>query len=158
MLGSRESGLDRYQCRVSLSSILTHLSLVGTLTAGDLKTSVDDHAPPAIFTILSKLNCGSPALSLLGPSSGNGFGIGNVIKEGGISIQDGVRSLLPMSGSRCASMRHLQACRILDTLQDTCMMTNGYYSSSCSDQHPASPLNIWGLKDGKAYQWGRYFF
>uniref|UniRef100_A0A8H7Y459 Choline/carnitine acyltransferase domain-containing protein n=1 Tax=Psilocybe cubensis TaxID=181762 RepID=A0A8H7Y459_PSICU len=70
---------------------------------------------PAIFTdhgwallgtsILSTSNCGNPALRLFGfgPVAAEGYGIGYIIKEDGISI--------------CASSKHLQTRRFLDTLQ-----------------------------------------
>ncbi|KAF9076322.1 acyltransferase ChoActase/COT/CPT [Rhodocollybia butyracea] len=70
---------------------------------------------PAIFSdpgwallntsILSTSNCGNPALRLFGfgPVAAAGFGIGYIIKEDGLSI--------------CASSKHLQTRRLLDTLQ-----------------------------------------
>lgn len=70
---------------------------------------------PAIFTdpgwsvintsILSTSNCGNPALRLFGfgPVAEDGFGIGYIIKDDGISV--------------CASSKHLQTRRYLDTLQ-----------------------------------------
>lgn len=90
---------------------------------GDLNPSPDDPAPrpasanklPAIFTdpgyttlstsIISTSNCGNPALRLFGfgPVAADGYGIGYIIKEDGISI--------------CASSKHLQTRRFLDTLQ-----------------------------------------
>ncbi|KIK54537.1 hypothetical protein GYMLUDRAFT_48663 [Collybiopsis luxurians FD-317 M1] len=72
-------------------------------------------ALPAIFadpgwmllntSILSTSNCGNPALRLFGfgPVAANGFGIGYIIKDDGLSI--------------CASSKHLQTRRFLDTLQ-----------------------------------------
>ncbi|KAF9528240.1 carnitine acetyl transferase [Crepidotus variabilis] len=72
---------------------------------------------PEIFTdqgwatlgtsILSTSNCGNPALRLFGfgPVAADGYGLGYIIKEDGISI--------------CASSKHLQTRRFLDTL-------NGY--------------------------------
>ncbi|KAI0464720.1 hypothetical protein LJB42_002343 [Komagataella kurtzmanii] len=58
-------------------------------------------------TILSTSNCGNPSLKLFGfgPVSPNGFGLGYIIKENSISI--------------CASSKHRQTDRFLDTL-------NGY--------------------------------
>ncbi|KAK7458880.1 carnitine O-acetyltransferase yat1 [Stygiomarasmius scandens] len=70
---------------------------------------------PAIFrdpgwellntSILSTSNCGNPALRLFGfgPVAADGYGIGYIIKEDGISV--------------CASSKHLQTRRFLDTLQ-----------------------------------------
>jgi carnitine O-acetyltransferase len=71
---------------------------------------------PSIFTdhgwsvlntsILSTSNCGNPALRLFGfgPVAAYGYGIGYIIKEEGISV--------------CASSKHLQTRRFLDTLQN----------------------------------------
>lgn len=90
---------------------------------GELNPSAEDPAPrpaaasklPAIFTdpgyatlstsILSTSNCGNPALRLFGfgPVAADGYGIGYIIKEDGISV--------------CASSKHLQTRRFLDTLQ-----------------------------------------
>lgn len=56
-------------------------------------------------TILSTSNCGNPSLRQFGfgPVSGDGFGIGYIIKDEGISI--------------CASSRHRQTKRFVDTLE-----------------------------------------
>ncbi|TFY61886.1 hypothetical protein EVJ58_g4233 [Rhodofomes roseus] len=70
---------------------------------------------PAIFgdagwralgtSILSTSNCGNPALRLFGfgPVAADGYGIGYIIKDEGISV--------------CASSKHLQTRRFLDTLE-----------------------------------------
>ncbi|KAF8475645.1 carnitine acetyl transferase [Kalaharituber pfeilii] len=70
---------------------------------------------PAIFqdpawdrlntTILSTSNCGNPSLRLFGfgPTSADGFGLGYIIKDESISI--------------CASSKHRQTKRYIDTLQ-----------------------------------------
>jgi carnitine O-acetyltransferase len=70
---------------------------------------------PAIFadagfdkinaTILSTSNCGNPSLRHFGfgPTSGSGFGIGYIIKEGSVSI--------------CASSKHRQTRRYIDALE-----------------------------------------
>ena len=70
---------------------------------------------PSIFTdpgynqlgtsVLSTSNCGNPALRLFGfgPVTPEGYGIGYIIKEEGISI--------------CMSSKHLQTRRLLSTLQ-----------------------------------------
>jgi carnitine O-acetyltransferase len=70
---------------------------------------------PAIFndpgynllgtSVLSTSNCGNPALRLFGfgPVTPEGYGIGYIIKEEGISI--------------CMSSKHLQTRRLLSTLQ-----------------------------------------
>ncbi|KAI0057062.1 acyltransferase ChoActase/COT/CPT [Artomyces pyxidatus] len=95
------------------------------LNEGTLDPSPDSRPPsppygaknalPDIFTdpgwgtlgtsILSTSNCGNPALRLFGfgPVAADGFGIGYIIKDDGISV--------------CASSKHLQTRRFLDTLQ-----------------------------------------
>lgn len=57
-------------------------------------------------TILSTSNCGNPALRHFGfgPTSGEGFGIGYIIKEGTISI--------------CASSKHRQTKRFIDAMEN----------------------------------------
>lgn len=56
-------------------------------------------------TILSTSNCGNPCLRQFGfgPTSGDGFGIGYIIKDDGISI--------------CVSSKHRQTARFVDTLE-----------------------------------------
>ena len=56
-------------------------------------------------TIISTSNCGNPALRHFGfgPSSGDGFGIGYIIKDDSVSI--------------CASSKHRQTKRFIDTLE-----------------------------------------
>ncbi|KFY09910.1 hypothetical protein V492_05294 [Pseudogymnoascus sp. VKM F-4246] len=73
------------------------------------------HALPSLFadhgwdrlnsTILSTSNCGNPSLRHFGfgPTSGDGFGIGYIIKDEGISI--------------CASSKHRQTKRFVDALE-----------------------------------------
>lgn len=73
------------------------------------------HSMPALFadsgwdklntTILSTSNCGNPSLRHFGfgPTSGDGFGIGYIIKDGSISI--------------CASSKHRQTSRFVDSLE-----------------------------------------
>ncbi|KAI0369642.1 acyltransferase ChoActase/COT/CPT [Pilatotrama ljubarskyi] len=89
------------------------LSPTSTTSSG----SNGHHKPPlpAIFTdngwhilnrsILSTSNCGNPALRLFGfgPVAADGYGIGYIIKDEGISV--------------CASSKHLQTRRFLDTLK-----------------------------------------
>ena len=85
---------------------------------GDSNTSRsrdNSHHLPLIFadsgwdkinqTILSTSNCGNPSLRQFGfgPVSGDGFGIGYIIKDEGISI--------------CVSSRHRQTKRFVDTLE-----------------------------------------
>ena len=87
---------------------------------------------PSLFTdpgyshlstsILSTSNCGNPALRLFGfgPVAADGYGIGYIIKEDGISMYvlsfmcDDFLIFLSYS---CASSKHLQTRRFLDTLQ-----------------------------------------
>jgi carnitine O-acetyltransferase len=56
-------------------------------------------------SILSTSNCGNPALRLFGfgPTAADGYGIGYIIKDDGLSV--------------CAASKHLQTRRFLDTLQ-----------------------------------------
>lgn len=73
------------------------------------------HSMPALFadagwdklntTILSTSNCGNPSLRQFGfgPTSGDGFGIGYIIKDGSISI--------------CASSKHRQTARFIESLE-----------------------------------------
>lgn len=73
------------------------------------------HPMPAIFqdagydklnnTILSTSNCGNPSLRHFGfgPTSGDGFGIGYIIKDGSISI--------------CASSKHRQTRRFVEAIE-----------------------------------------
>ncbi|KAH8824225.1 acyltransferase ChoActase/COT/CPT [Flagelloscypha sp. PMI_526] len=81
----------------------------------ETKTGSKAHSLPPIFSdpgwetlstsILSTSNCGNPALRLFGfgPVAADGYGIGYIIKEDGLSF--------------CASSKHLQTRRFLDTLQ-----------------------------------------
>ncbi|KAI0602267.1 choline/Carnitine O-acyltransferase [Biscogniauxia sp. FL1348] len=74
-----------------------------------------DHPVPQIFadggwdklnnTILSTSNCGNPSLRQFGfgPTSGDGFGIGYIIKDESINI--------------CVSSKHRQTKRFIDTLE-----------------------------------------
>lgn len=73
------------------------------------------HSMPSLFadsgwdklntTVLSTSNCGNPALRQFGfgPTSGDGFGIGYIIKDGSISI--------------CASSKHRQTKRFIESLE-----------------------------------------
>ncbi|KAI5918813.1 choline/Carnitine O-acyltransferase [Camillea tinctor] len=83
---------------------------------GDSTTSRSrDHPVPQIFadggwdklnnTILSTSNCGNPSLRQFGfgPTSGDGFGIGYIIKDESINI--------------CVSSKHRQTKRFIDTLE-----------------------------------------
>jgi carnitine O-acetyltransferase len=99
-----------------------------------VSTSNQKQTMPNIFTdpgwallstsILSTSNCGNPALRLFGfgPVASDGYGIGYIIKEDGISML--ANSLFEIRSSiaesflcSCASSKHLQTRRFLDTLQ-----------------------------------------
>ncbi|KAK5998025.1 Putative mitochondrial carnitine O-acetyltransferase [Cladobotryum mycophilum] len=81
--------------------------------------SRDTHPLPMIFadsgwdklntTIISTSNCGNPCLRHFGfgPTSGDGFGIGYIIKDEGISI--------------CVSSKHRQTKRFINTLESYLM-------------------------------------
>jgi carnitine O-acetyltransferase len=96
-----------------------HLYALYCLLRRDLeetKTGSKAQSLPAIFTdpgwetistsIISTSNCGNPALRLFGfgPVAADGYGIGYIIKEDGLSF--------------CASSKHLQTRRFLDTLKN----------------------------------------
>ncbi|KAF6758607.1 carnitine acetyl transferase [Ephemerocybe angulata] len=125
---------------------------------GDLNPSPEDPAPrpaapsklPAIFTdpgyatlstsIISTSNCGNPALRLFGfgPVAADGYGIGYIIKEDGISI--------------CASSKHLQTRRFLDTLQSYLLEIQRVLIQlhRAANQRPAPFVDHSGvLRDGK---------
>ncbi|KAH0550988.1 hypothetical protein GP486_007649, partial [Trichoglossum hirsutum] len=86
------------------------------LTEERLQSSRSPHTMPAIFAdagwdkinnaILSTSNCGNPSLRQFGfgPTSGDGFGIGYIIKDESISI--------------CASSKHRQTKRFVNTLEN----------------------------------------
>ncbi|KAG6370175.1 hypothetical protein JVT61DRAFT_12322 [Boletus reticuloceps] len=94
-------------------------------------------------SILSTSNCGNPALRLFGfgPVAADGYGIGYIIKENGISI--------------VASSRHLQTRRYLDTLQSYLLdvrriLVQLYLSAN---ERPASFVDHSGiLRDSKMGQ------
>ncbi|KAG8214291.1 acyltransferase ChoActase/COT/CPT [Butyriboletus roseoflavus] len=91
-------------------------------------------------SILSTSNCGNPALRLFGfgPVAADGYGIGYIIKENGISI--------------VASSKHLQTKRYLDTLQRylldvQCILVHIYLSAN---EGPAPFVDHSGiLRDSK---------
>lgn len=99
-----------------------HLYALYCLLLRELKTDSDvgnnllaASALPEIFrdsgwstlgtSILSTSNCGNPALRMFGfgPVAADGYGLGYIIKDDGLSV--------------CASSKHLQTRRFLDTLQ-----------------------------------------
>ena len=87
----------------------------GSMPPGQSPPRAGQHSMPAIFadggwdkinsTILSTSNCGNPSLRHFGfgPTSGDGFGIGYIIKDGSISI--------------CASSKHRQTKRFIDAIE-----------------------------------------
>jgi carnitine O-acetyltransferase len=102
----------------------------GSGTANKLNSII-----PSIFTdpgyshlstsILSTSNCGNPALRLFGfgPVAADGYGIGYIVKENGISMWVTLLLVyrdifvLTIVDFSCASSKHLQTRRFLDTLQ-----------------------------------------
>ncbi|KAF8162700.1 acyltransferase ChoActase/COT/CPT [Crassisporium funariophilum] len=105
---------------------------------------------PSIFTdpgwallgtsILSTSNCGNPALRLFGfgPVAADGYGIGYIIKEDGISV--------------CASSKHLQTRRFLDTLSGYLMDIQRLLIQlhRSANERPAPFVDHLGiLRDGK---------
>jgi carnitine O-acetyltransferase len=87
----------------------------GDSTTSNSRSRADLHPVPALFadggwdrlntTILSTSNCGNPSLRQFGfgPTSGDGFGIGYIIKDEGINI--------------CVSSKHRQTKRFVDALE-----------------------------------------
>ncbi|CDK27648.1 unnamed protein product [Kuraishia capsulata CBS 1993] len=101
-------------------------------TTVNFDSPVDLREIPAIFadpgwdklnnTILSTSNCGNPSLKLFGfgPVSPNGFGIGYIIKDNSISI--------------CASSKHRQTRRLLDTLNGFLVEVEKIYRDSIAPE------------------------
>lgn len=104
---------------------------------GDLKTELQKI--PSIFadpgwdrinnSIISTSNCGNPSLKLFGfgPVCSNGFGIGYIIKDNSISI--------------CASSKHRQTKRFLDTLKGYLLEVEQIYLDSLEDAKDGSSIN-----------------
>ncbi|KAF8801868.1 CoA-dependent acyltransferase, partial [Phlegmacium glaucopus] len=105
---------------------------------------------PSIFTdpgwallrmsILSTSNCSNPALRLFvfGPVAADGYGIGYIIKEDGISV--------------CVSSKHLQTRRFLDTLSNYLLDIQRQLIQlhRSANEHPAPFIDHLGiLKDSK---------
>ncbi|SNX83019.1 related to carnitine acetyl transferase FacC [Melanopsichium pennsylvanicum] len=92
-----------------------HLYALHNLWKKQQAESESPSSPPAIFTdsgyatlnhtVVSTSNCGNPALRMFGfgPVVPDGFGIGYIIKDDAITV--------------CASSKHLQTKRYLDTLE-----------------------------------------
>lgn len=92
--------------------------------SGPLPAIFKDAGWPLLSTsILSTSNCGNPALRLFGfgPVAADGFGIGYIIKEDGISMFVIAPSMkndcLIILSSRCAASKHLQTRRYLHTIK-----------------------------------------
>lgn len=95
--------------------MLTCRHLLALYSLWNKQHSGTDEKPPEIFTgkgyattnhvVLSTSNCGNPALRIFGfgPVVPDGFGIGYIIQDNGVTI--------------CASSKHLQTKRFLDTLE-----------------------------------------
>ena len=115
----------------------------------------ENHPLPMIFsdggwdklntTVLSTSNCGNPALRHFGfgPTSGDGFGIGYIIKDDSISI--------------CVSSKHRQTRRFIDTLESYLMeirrvlrisnrKSSGVKSSRAREAEVARPKQVSRLK------------
>ncbi|KAG7750553.1 hypothetical protein KL912_001113 [Ogataea haglerorum] len=77
-------------------------------------------------TIISTSNCGNPSLKLFGfgPVSPNGFGLGYIIKDNSITI--------------CASSKHRQTQRFLDTLNSSFLEMEHTYVESLKPDDEAS--------------------
>lgn len=77
----------------------------GEWTDGMPKLYMDAGWKTLNHTVLSTSNCGLPCLRAFGfgPTSPDGYGIGYIIKEDGLSI--------------CASSKHLQTARFMGTLE-----------------------------------------
>ncbi|ODV87399.1 hypothetical protein CANARDRAFT_5937 [[Candida] arabinofermentans NRRL YB-2248] len=103
-----------------------------TINFNDLPSSVKDVSElreiPSIFadagwdklnnTIISTSNCGNPSLKLFGfgPVSANGFGLGYIIKDNSITI--------------CASSKHRQTKRFMDTLNSSLLEVERTFTES----------------------------
>lgn len=76
-------------------------------------------------TILSTSNCGNPSLRQFGfgPVSGDGFGVGYIIKDEGIAI--------------CASSKHRQTRRFVDTLESYLLEIRRILR--ITSRHPSAP-------------------
>jgi carnitine O-acetyltransferase len=99
---------------VSSPSRKSVISDDGSLSTSPQGHQVQHNMPPLFAdagwdkinqTILSTSNCGNPSLRQFGfgPTSGDGFGIGYIIKDGSVSI--------------CASSKHRQTSRFIDALE-----------------------------------------
>ncbi|KAK4940247.1 carnitine O-acetyltransferase yat1 [Elasticomyces elasticus] len=101
--------------RIEESPISQNRSRTGTDASASRSPAPPLHQMPALFsdsgwekinnTILSTSNCGNPSLRHFGfgPVSGDGFGIGYIIKDDCISV--------------CASSKHRQTKRFVDSLE-----------------------------------------
>jgi carnitine O-acetyltransferase len=132
----------------SIDGVYRHLYAMYCLVQRQLQNKPETQSTsfitkmPSIYTdpgwsllgtsILSTSNCGNPALRLFGfgPVAADGYGIGYIIKEDGISVYVSlfvlslyiipnlrVLILISHTTTSCASSKHLQTRRFLDTLQ-----------------------------------------
>jgi hypothetical protein len=92
--------------------------------ATSLPSIFTDHGWSILNTsIISTSNCGNPALRLFGfgPVAADGYGIGYIIKDDGISVYVTFNTQMVQLNSShlysCASSKHLQTRRFLDTLK-----------------------------------------
>ncbi|PHH81143.1 hypothetical protein CDD82_1286 [Ophiocordyceps australis] len=111
--GDQGSFGDDYSSRDSTGS--SEDSIDAKLNRERTNSRSRDHPLPSIFidsgwdklntTVLSTSNCGNPSLRHFGfgPASGEGFGIGYIIKDGSISI--------------CVSSKHRQTKRFVEALE-----------------------------------------
>ncbi|KAF4556814.1 Choline/Carnitine o-acyltransferase-like protein 2 [Elsinoe fawcettii] len=114
-LQSQASSLATSTSPNGTSSPISSGMSVDEETSPARRTNTQNHSMPALFadagwdklnnTILSTSNCGNPSLRHFGfgPTSGDGFGIGYIIKDGSISI--------------CASSKHRQTKRFVDAIE-----------------------------------------
>ncbi|QSZ34085.1 hypothetical protein DSL72_005673 [Monilinia vaccinii-corymbosi] len=112
---SREPSVVGSPGRHSMLSDGNEIEHHTTHTRGNSSPVNLHHSMPLLFadsgweklntTVLSTSNCGNPSLRQFGfgPTSGDGFGIGYIIKDEGISI--------------CASSKHRQTKRFVDALE-----------------------------------------
>ncbi len=120
-------------------------------------------APPSS----QRQNCGNPALRLFGfgPVAADGYGIGYIIKEDGISVYAPtpftcMRNVADATAlCSCGSSKHLQTRRFLDTLQGYLLDMQRVLIQLHRSAKPA-PCSVRGsrwnsarLEDGPSYSW-----
>ncbi|TEY35180.1 hypothetical protein BOTCAL_0600g00060 [Botryotinia calthae] len=112
---SRDNSVIGSPGRNSISSYGDEIERRSSRARGNSTPGSPNHSMPLLFadsgwdklntTVLSTSNCGNPSLRQFGfgPTSGDGFGIGYIIKDEGISI--------------CASSKHRQTKRFVDAIE-----------------------------------------